>query len=489
MRQVPMRRSASATSWADTVPGGGARGITPRRPGGPARLARVAWIAGTLALGPGVVCEARAASASDSGGTSGQTSAPLPPARPSAEAAPRSSAKPAGAKPAGSKASADKSGGSKSEGSKSGDSKSGDSKSGASNPGASKAAPARSAGPTPPKPIPARSTASARTGSGRMPRGGAPLPLPRPAELVALDEAAQAAERQASAAPSAPAPFAMPPFFAPQPQPAEEREKEPPKDAEKPVHPPQPPERPAASGDKTPGLPAPCAALVEEGVIAAEPETHLEIKDGCSLPSPVRFSAIRLKDGRLIPLKPAAILRCETVAAVAEWVREDLAAAVDSLGAPLAAVEVAASFACRPRNNVKGAKVSEHGFGNALDVGGFETTGPGTLEVKNGGLPVAFQEQMKSSACKRFATVLGPGSDGYHEDHIHVDLAKRRNAYKMCRWVIKEKPAPLPQARPAEATAETSSASGASPAAPDKGRKSGAKGAASDGTKKKPAGG
>jgi hypothetical protein len=49
-------------------------------------------------------------------------------------------------------------------------------------------------------------------------------------------------------------------------------------------------------------------------------------------------------------------------------------------------------------------------------------------------------------------TVLGPGSDGYHEHHIHVDLAERRGNYRMCQWDVREPPVlvqvPLPVPRP-----------------------------------------
>ena len=39
-------------------------------------------------------------------------------------------------------------------------------------------------------------------------------------------------------------------------------------------------------------------------------------------------------------------------------------------------------------------------------------------------------------------TVLGPGSDGYHEEHIHLDLAERRNNYKVCQWDVRVPPPP-----------------------------------------------
>jgi len=64
---------------------------------------------------------------------------------------------------------------------------------------------------------------------------------------------------------------------------------------------------------------------------------------------------------------------------------------------------------------------------------------------------------VRKSVCAHFTTVLGPGSDGYHENHIHVDLAERRGGYRMCQWDVRDpKPAagevattiPLPPARP-----------------------------------------
>ncbi len=44
---------------------------------------------------------------------------------------------------------------------------------------------------------------------------------------------------------------------------------------------------------------------------------------------------------------------------------------------------------------------------------------------------------LKTDACARFTTVLGPGSDGFHESHLHVDLAERHNHYKICQWELK----------------------------------------------------
>jgi hypothetical protein len=63
-----------------------------------------------------------------------------------------------------------------------------------------------------------------------------------------------------------------------------------------------------------------------------------------------------------------------------------------------------------------------------------------------------FREQMRATACARFMTVLGPGSDGYHEEHIHVDLAERHSGYRICHWDIRVPvpvvDVPLPRPRP-----------------------------------------
>ncbi len=208
---------------------------------------------------------------------------------------------------------------------------------------------------------------------------------------------------------------------------------------------------PASSAPAGPmEMPAACAELVAAGEIEASLDASVSPNPACGTFLPVRLTAVRLADGRLIPLRPAAISRCELTVAAAAWMREALAPAVAASGGALVAIRIADSYNCRPRNRVAGAKMSEHGRGNAVDVGGFELGDGRVWTVAKGGLPMSLRASMKDSACTRFSTVLGPGSDGYHEDHIHVDLAQRRNDFKLCHWNLdagtavasrKEKPA------------------------------------------------
>src|SRR3954471_16229378 len=88
----------------------------------------------------------------------------------------------------------------------------------------------------------------------------------------------------------------------------------------------------------------------------------------CGAPDVVRLEAVFLSDKTRIPLLPPATLRCSMAEAIVNWVRDEAAPRVLTLGAPLRAIENFDSYDCRGRNRVAGAKISEHGKGNALDI-------------------------------------------------------------------------------------------------------------------------
>jgi hypothetical protein len=116
------------------------------------------------------------------------------------------------------------------------------------------------------------------------------------------------------------------------------------------------------------------------------------------------------------------------------WVRDELVARVAALGSELASIENFDSFDCRGQNRIRGAKLSEHGRANALDIRSVRLKDGRVVRPADAGAPLEFRLAMKTAVCNRFTTVLGPGSDGYHEDHIHVDLAERHGGYRICHW-------------------------------------------------------
>ncbi len=168
----------------------------------------------------------------------------------------------------------------------------------------------------------------------------------------------------------------------------------------------------------------------------------------------VRLEAIVLPDSTRVPMKPAATLRCSMASAVAQWVRDDVAPMVSGLDTTLREIDNFDSYDCRGRNRVVGAQISEHGKANALDVRGFRLADGRMLSLTDRTLAVELRDRVKVSVCARFTTVLGPGSDWYHEDHIHLDLAQRRGGYRLCQWEVWEPlptGVPLPPDRPADA--------------------------------------
>ena len=177
----------------------------------------------------------------------------------------------------------------------------------------------------------------------------------------------------------------------------------------------------------------------------------------CGAGDLVRLEAAVMPDTSQVMFTPPATIRCTMAEALANWVREDAAALAQDLGGVLRAIQNFDAYDCRGRNRVVGAKISEHGKGNALDMRGLRLGNGKFFEFTDAHVSRDFRERVRKSVCSRFTTVLGPGSDGYHETHIHVDLAERRGGYRMCQWDVRDpKPAaaeiaatiPLPPPRP-----------------------------------------
>jgi hypothetical protein len=230
----------------------------------------------------------------------------------------------------------------------------------------------------------------------------------------------------------------------PKPRPADA----PPTGSDKPAAGEQTPaEADKAAEQAAPAPPPPTAcrlALTEEIAIAPSiPDIHGV--GGCGGEDLVRLEAVVLRDKRLVSVKPAAILRCAMASAIADWIRTDMAPLAASLGSVVSDLDNFDSFECRGRNRVVGARLSEHGRANALDVRALKLANGQSISLTDRTVPRELRERVLYSVCARFSTVLGPGSDGYHEDHIHLDLMERRNNYKICQWNVWD---PLPQIAP-----------------------------------------
>src|SRR5947209_666834 len=228
---------------------------------------------------------------------------------------------------------------------------------------------------------------------------------------------------------------------------------------------PRPPEAPARAGaepaaakqmlgengksteqaSSAPPEPSACRLALTEEIAIAPSIPDIHGAGGCGGEDLVRLEAVVLPDKRLVSVKPAAILRCTMASAIADWIRSDMVPLAERLGSVVTDLDNFNSFECRGRNRVAGAQLSEHGRANALDVRALKLANGQSISLTDRTVSRELRETVLHSACARFSTVLGPGSDWYHEDHIHLDLMERRNNYKICQWNVWD---PLPQIAP-----------------------------------------
>ena len=138
-----------------------------------------------------------------------------------------------------------------------------------------------------------------------------------------------------------------------------------------------------------------------------------------------------------VALNGPQVFNCATVYTASKWLMDVVQpAAEQNFGSRVVKIDVPSAYACRPRNNVRGEKLSEHGFGNAIDVSRFTLEDGRNIDVLTGWNGASdsrqFLRTVRSEACGRFSTVLGPGSDPHHRDHIHMDLQQQRSGEPYC---------------------------------------------------------
>jgi len=139
-----------------------------------------------------------------------------------------------------------------------------------------------------------------------------------------------------------------------------------------------------------------------------------------------------------VAVKPAATLACPIVSVLDRWLADSVQpAAMRWFGARVVEIKQISAYSCRGMNGNSRAHISEHAFGNALDIAAFTLADGRHISVKDGwkGMPEeqGFLRDVQAAACQQFATVLAPGSNVYHYDHIHVDLMRRASQRIICQ--------------------------------------------------------
>jgi hypothetical protein len=213
-----------------------------------------------------------------------------------------------------------------------------------------------------------------------------------------------------------------------------------------------------APAEKPSSFKFPAAGLTEgwskESIKAKRAECFQRLKDlnvkftalapigqtnGCGAPAPLDVSEIAG-----VAIVPSGAFTCDMVEALHGWISNSVTlAARQHLDKKVVKISNASAYVCRRRNGLASGKLSEHAKANALDIATLGFSDGSSINIKGdwSGLKQLvgvsdkgnFLRQIRRDSCIRFTTVLGPGSDQYHGDHFHIDVARRNNGYRICK--------------------------------------------------------
>ena len=157
----------------------------------------------------------------------------------------------------------------------------------------------------------------------------------------------------------------------------------------------------------------------------------------CGLTRPFKVTALQ---GGAVSFNATATLDCSMVAELDAWLADTVQPAAQArFGQQVVQINSMGSYACRGMNNQRGAQLSEHSFGNALDIGGFVLADGREITLvrdwrRGDEQTRAFLMDVHRGSCGHFSTVLSPGSNAFHYNHIHVDLALHgRSGRSICK--------------------------------------------------------
>ncbi len=165
----------------------------------------------------------------------------------------------------------------------------------------------------------------------------------------------------------------------------------------------------------------------------------------CGLEHPLRVSALK---GGAIALDKELTVDCPMAAALEDWLDQAVQpAAMARFGVGVTELDVFGAYSCRSVDNMAGEKLSEHAFGNAVDVSGFGLRDGRKIVIvrdwkQTGTQESAFLHEAHAGACGYFTTALGPGADVFHYNHFHLDLAMHGRTNTGPRRVCRPAPAP-----------------------------------------------
>ena len=137
-----------------------------------------------------------------------------------------------------------------------------------------------------------------------------------------------------------------------------------------------------------------------------------------------------------LPDRP--LLDCEFASVLADYVRLIVAPLGEAaLHAKVAAIETGPGYDCRTQDRIAGAKVSAHAKGLAVDFMAITLADKRRIlvERQTSAAETSFFRAIRTAACGWFTTVLGPGSDAFHANNMHLDVEQHGASvgYRICQ--------------------------------------------------------
>ncbi|MEN3148222.1 extensin family protein [Neorhizobium sp. IRAMC:178] len=203
--------------------------------------------------------------------------------------------------------------------------------------------------------------------------------------------------------------------------------------AEQQAEAPPPPPPPPLVEENPDELKACLAELTSLGA-KFEPTDPIDEGGGCGIESPIDVAEV-LPGVSL----GGATMRCKTAVSMAHWLKDTVQPALNIAmpGRRITGLVPGSTYACRLRNSASTGKISEHARGNAFDVAAFKLDNGEKITMKprdeDSTMEGAFQRTATAGACLHFTTVLSPGSDAAHQNHLHLDVLERKDGYRYCR--------------------------------------------------------
>jgi hypothetical protein len=166
-----------------------------------------------------------------------------------------------------------------------------------------------------------------------------------------------------------------------------------------------------------------CLSTLKAADVRYTPLPNQNYGGGCQTIDSVKLMSFAIETTNLGPMT------CPLAANFAAWAKHAVRpAAKQFLGSDVERIETMGTYSCRKVKGNRSNKLSEHAYGNAVDVSAFILKDGRRISVLkgwNGSTDErAFLRRLHESACKRFGTVLGPNYNAAHRDHLHFDMGK-----------------------------------------------------------------